>query len=199
MMKNWLPRGVRRDEELLPPLPVPARIPLPTRVKEEEIVANDPEREVTIKAAQAFDRAVREREELRRLLDQANLGLEVKNSAIMDLEVKLSEEKSRVLSYQSERDEAVDARINAEARLADIKAILERAELPPSPRRRRKRTDLDAGNGNGHETVPEGGGGKDPLAEFTAVVAHGNEVLGQQPKVVGSKEGGDDDTAKGEA
>lgn len=131
-----------------------------------------------IKGAQAFDVVTRELSEYKHRLDQAMLGLEAKNTEIMNLQIALTDEKNRVLNYQLERDEAVNDKAQAEARLLDIKAIIERADLPPPKQRRRKFAHLDRAidkpneSPNGGDAVPDQTGSPAPVAEPPLVVAH---------------------------
>jgi hypothetical protein len=139
------------------------------------------ERDIVQAAALAHDGWLRERAELRQMLDKANLGLEARNNRILQLEADLEVERNRVQSYQAARDEAVDRRIHAEARLADIKVICDREELPaPKPRAKRGKrpTGGDFFDSNG-EAVPNGTASQPEVAQSPSVVAYERPVLDQ--------------------
>jgi len=125
------------------------------------------DREITLRAAAAFDRAAREREDLKVKLSDLLLELRVKEGYIGQLEFQLAEERNRVQSYQGERDDAVDEMLRVKAHLSNVKAILADADLPPpaSKRKRGKPTVADSGNGSGSESVPDQNGSPAPVAE----------------------------------
>src|SRR6516165_9367712 len=180
----------KREDKVLPPLPIKHLPPLPPPAKEtympveyerpipaeflkDTSLTND--RDVVVKAAQTYDRFQKQFDDLRSKLDQAILGLEAKDLEIGHLTVQLKAEETRVLGYQQERDEAIDAKINAEARLADIKAIIDRAELPPPKQRRGRKPANDpsrpAAEPNNGGDLFEQAGGQAPVAEAPPVLA----------------------------
>lgn len=152
-------------------MPVEATIPLPTP---------DPQREVYVRAAMAYESAKAEREEFIRLLEQAKVAIQVRDNQIETLRGDLAVERTRYDSLQHSYNEALQDRADLEAILAtqqahheDQAARLAKFEFS---RLRRKR------NGNKRngpsDSVPDDAGSAVEVAIGEVVLAHRKEMLG---------------------
>jgi len=82
-------------------------------------------------------------------LRRAVAVLEAKNLEIDNLNLLLSQERNRNDNYRNERDQAVAERAEVLAILSNVRAMVEKAEIPlPLPRKR---------NGNGNVVADNGG------------------------------------------
>jgi hypothetical protein len=137
------------------------------------------DREVSIAAAEAFDRAKRERDELIQRVMEATAGLEAKNVTISQLELALAEERNRGATYRNERDQAIQERADLCALFANVYNQLERFELPIPIKRngngngggRRSRLAVVDGNGNG-DALPDASASPKNVANSSPLLAH---------------------------
>jgi chromosome segregation ATPase len=133
------------------------------------------DRDAAMQAAAAFDRAMRERNDLMQEVDDLVLqvkkameGLEAKNTLIHQLELALAEERNRVATYQSERDETFRENARLEMGLSNALDILQALALATPPAGNKPPRGL---NGNGG-AVPNAGASPKAVANSPALLAH---------------------------
>ena len=95
-------------------------------------------------------------------------ALEAKNAEIDNLNLLLSQERNRNDNHRNERDQAVAERAEVLAILSNVRAMVEKAEIPMPLRRKR--------NGNGNVVADNGdqlaiGGGRKSSAERRLSIA----------------------------
>jgi hypothetical protein len=165
--------------ETLPEMPVEATIPAPLP---------DREKEIAMAAAINIDRWRGEKEELKRLLESANIAIQIAENRLATLSDTLTDERKRhddQLAQERSRHESLQARYDAineecaayreflasaKTDFGHITAKMDRFELPVFRRRNGKR--------NG-KPVLDVQGGEASLAGSAPVLAHVESVLGQ--------------------
>src|SRR5262249_55203588 len=129
-----------------------------------ELIVNGQQRDLMIQAAMAYDETQKRIAGLEDQLKRAVAVLEAKNLEIDNLNLLLSQERSRNDNYRNERDQAFAERAEVVAILGNVRAMVEKAEIPMRVPRRSN------GNGNGNVVADNGGeqpaigGGKQPSA-----------------------------------
>ena len=117
------------------------------------------QRELMIQAAMAYDETQKRITSLEDQLNRAVAALEAKNVEIENLTLLLSQERNRNDSHRNERDQAVAERAEVIAILSNVRAMLEKAEIPMRPLRNRNgNSDVVADNAD--EPLAINGGGK---------------------------------------
>jgi hypothetical protein len=102
-----------------------------------------------IQAAMAYDETQKRIASLEDQLNRAVAALEAKNAEIDNLNLLLSQERNRNDSHRNERDQAVAERAEVLAILSNVRAMVEKAQIPmPLPRKH---------NGNGNVFADNGG------------------------------------------
>src|SRR5215469_2489982 len=108
---------------------------------------NGQQRDVIIQAAMAYDEAQKRIASLEEKLNRAVAALEAKNLEIDNLNLLLSQERNRNDTHRNERDQAVAERAEVVAILSNVRAVVEKAEIPMPLRKR---------NGNGNVVADNG-------------------------------------------
>jgi len=133
------------------------------------ITVSGQQRELVIQAAMAYDETQKRIANLENQLNRAVAALEAKNTEIDNLNLLLSQERNRNDNHRNERDQAVAERAEVLAILCNVRAMVEKAEIPMPLRRKR--------NGNGNVVADNGGEqlavehGKKPSAERRLSIA----------------------------
>ena len=117
------------------------------------------QRDSMMQAAVAYDETQKRIASLEDQLNRAVAALEAKNVEIENLNLLLSQERNRNDNHRNERDPAVAERAEVLAILSNVRAMLEKTEIPMHLRRKRN------GNGDvvadiGGELLAINGGGK---------------------------------------
>jgi len=107
-----------------------------------ELVANGQQRDLIIQAAVAYDETQKRITNLEDQLKRAAAALEAKKFEIDNLNLLLAQERNRNDNYRNERDQAFAERAEVIAILSNVRAMVEKAEIPFPVRRKRN------GNGN---------------------------------------------------
>jgi chromosome segregation ATPase len=115
------------------------------------------QRDLMIQAAVAYDETQKRIANLEDQLNRAVAALEAKNGEIENLTLLLSQERNRYDSHRNERDQAVAERAEVIAILSNVRAMLEKAEIPMRPHRNRGNSNVVADNGG--ELLAINGGG----------------------------------------
>src|SRR5262252_6903890 len=128
-----------------------------------ELVVNGQQRDLIIQAAVAYDETQKRITNLEDQLKRAAAALEAKKFEIDNLNLLLAQERNRNDNYRNERDQAFAERAEVIAILSNVRAMVEKAEIPFPVRRKR--------NGNGSvvadtdsEQLAISGGGKQSSA-----------------------------------
>ena len=157
-LRKMFKRGDKTMEEPrdIPPIPLPAEPEPLTRPPLQFLppnVRNNLDRDVIVKAAEAYDRTEKIIADLDQRLATAIAALEAKNRLIQQLELLLAQERNHSDSHRNARDQAIQDRSDLLGLFGNIQAMLERFELPVPIRRKGKRAEL-AGNGGATEAKP---------------------------------------------
>src|SRR5689334_25436811 len=120
-----------------------------------ELVVNGQQRDLIIQAAVAYDETQKRITNLEDQLKLAAAALEAKKFEIDNLNLLLAQERNRNDSYRNERDQAFAERAEALAILSNLRAMLEKAEVP-FPVRRKRNGSIVADNAN-DQLATEGG------------------------------------------
>jgi predicted nucleic acid-binding Zn-ribbon protein len=123
------------------------------------LTGNGQQRELMIQAAVAYDETQKRITSLEDQLNRAVAALEAKNGEIENLTLLLSQERNRNDSHRNERDQAVAERAEVIAILGNVRAMLEKAEIPMRPHRNRNGNSNVVAD-NGDEPLAINGGGK---------------------------------------
>jgi hypothetical protein len=120
------------------------------------LVVNGQQRDLIIQAAVAYDETQQRIMNLEDQLKRAAAALEARKFEIDNLNLLLAQERNRNDNYRNERDQAVAERAEVIAILSNVRAMVEKAEIPFPVRRKRN------GNGNiiadnGDQLAIEGG------------------------------------------
>ena len=117
------------------------------------------QRDLMMQAAVAYDETQKRIASLEDQLNRAVAALEAKNVEIENLNLLLSQERNRNDNHRNERDQAVAERAEVLAILSNVRAMLEKTEIPIHLRRKRNgNSDVVADNGG--ELLAINGGGK---------------------------------------
>ena len=117
------------------------------------------QRDLMMQAAVAYDETQKRIASLEDQLNRAVAALEAKNVEIENLNLLLSQERNRNDNHRNERDQAVAERAEVLAILSNVRAMLEKTEIPMHLRRKRNgNSDVVADNGG--ELLAINGGGK---------------------------------------
>ena len=151
-------------------MPEQATVPLPTP---------DPDKEVMLRAAVAYDNAKQERERLLAMVDKATIALEVSQLHVNTLEATLAAERDNHAFLQKAYDDAIRDRADLEAILAteqshheNSAARLAKFEFSRLRKRNGKRAHRDNGGVN---AVSDALGSAPEVADTTHLVAPGAE------------------------
>jgi predicted nucleic acid-binding Zn-ribbon protein len=117
------------------------------------------QRDLMVQAAVAYDETQKRIASLEDQLNRAVAALEAKNVEIENLNLLLSRERNRNDNHRNERDQAVAERAEVLAILSNVRAMLEKTEIPMHLRRRRNGNN-DVVADNGGELLAINGGGK---------------------------------------
>lgn len=101
------------------------------------ITVNGHQRDLMIEAAMAYDETQKRITNLEDQLKRAVAALEAKKLEIDNLNLLLAQERNRNDNYRNERDQAVAERAEVLAILSNLRAMLEKAEIPLPLRRKR--------------------------------------------------------------
>jgi predicted nucleic acid-binding Zn-ribbon protein len=123
------------------------------------LTGNGQQRELMIQAAVAYDETQKRITSLEDQLNRAVAALEAKNVEIENLTLFLNQERNRNDSHRNERDQAVAERAEVIAILSNVRAMLEKAEIPMRPHRTRNGNSNVVAD-NGDEPLAINGGGK---------------------------------------
>jgi len=119
------------------------------------LVVNGEQRDLIIQAAVAYDETQKRITNLEDQLKRAAAALEAKKFEIDNLNLLLAQERNRNDNYRNERDQAFAERAEVIAILSNVRAMVEKAEIP-FPVRRKRNGNVVADNG-GEELAVEGG------------------------------------------
>src|SRR6516225_3133932 len=128
-----------------------------------ELTISGQQRDLVIQAAMTYDEMQKRIASLENQLHRAVAALEAKKVEIDNLNLLLSQERNRNDNHRNERDQAVAERAEVLAILSNVRAMVEKAEIPMPLRRKR------TGNGsvvadNDSEQLAIGDGGKQSSA-----------------------------------
>ena len=127
-----------------------------------ELIVNGQQRDLIVQAAMAYDETQKRIAGLEDQLKRAVAVLEAKNLEIDNLNLFLSQERNRNDNYRNERDQAFVERAQVVAILSNVRAVVERAEIPMRvPRKSNRNSNVVADNGGEQPAI---GGGKQPSA-----------------------------------
>lgn len=120
-----------------------------------ELVVNGQQRDLIIQAAVAYDETQKRITNLEDQLKRAAAALEAKKFEIDNLNLLLAQERNRNDNYRNERDQAFAERAEVIAILSNVRAMVEKAEIPFPVRRKRNGNGSSVGD-NDHLAI-EGG------------------------------------------
>jgi hypothetical protein len=133
------------------------------------------QRDLMIQAAMAYDETQKRIASLEDQLNRAVAALEAKNVEIDNLNLLLSQERNRNDNHRNERDQAVAERAEVLAILSNVRAMVEKAEIPFPVRRKRN------GNGdvvdNGSDQLAVEGGRKANAERRLSIADAGQATL----------------------
>jgi len=107
------------------------------------------QRDLVIQAAMTYDEMQKRIASLENHLHRAVAALEAKKVEIDNLNLLLSQERNRNDNYRNERDQAFAERAEVLAILSNVRAMVEKAEIPMCVPRK--------SNGNGNVVADNGG------------------------------------------
>jgi hypothetical protein len=119
------------------------------------LVVNGQQRDLIIQAAVAYDETQKRITNLEDQLKRAAAVLEAKKFEIDNLNLLLAQERNRNDNYRNERDQAFAERAEVVAILSNVRAMLDKAEIP-FPVRRKRNGNVVADNGT-DQLATEGG------------------------------------------
>ncbi len=121
------------------------------------VAVNGHQRDLMIEAALAYDETQKRIATLEDQVKRAVAALEAKKFEIDNLNLLLAQERNRNDNYRNERDQAVAERAEVLALLSNVRAVVEKAEIPMSLRRERSsNSNLVADNGAEQLAVESG-------------------------------------------
>src|SRR5215471_11107287 len=100
------------------------------------LVVNSQQRDLIIQAAVAYDETQKRITNLEDQLKRAAAALEARKFEIDNLNLLLAQERNRNDNYRNERDQAVAERAEVLAILSNVRAMVEKAEIPLPVRRK---------------------------------------------------------------
>src|SRR6516165_5843413 len=121
------------------------------------LVAKGQQRDLIIQAAVAYDETQKRITNLEDQLKRAAAALEAKKFEIDNLNLLLAQERNRNDNYRNERDQAVAERAEVLAILSNVRAMVEKAEIPLPVRRKRNGNGSVVGDNDGEQLAIEGG------------------------------------------
>ena len=121
------------------------------------LMVNGQERDLVMQAAMAYDETQKRIANLENQLNRAVAALEAKNVEIDNLNLLLSQERNRNDNHRNERDQAVAERAEVLAILSNVRAMVEKAEIPMPLRRKRNGNGSVVGDNDGEQLAIEGG------------------------------------------
>jgi hypothetical protein len=114
-----------------------------------EVKVSGQQRDLMMQAAVAYDETQKRIASLEDQRNRAVAALEAKNAEIDNLNLLLSQERNRNDNHRNERDQAVAERAEVFAILSNVRAVVEKAEIPVRHRRK--------SNGSGNVVADNGG------------------------------------------
>ena len=121
-----------------------------------ELNVSGQQRDLMIQAAMAYDETQKRIAGLEDQLNRAVAALEAKNAEIENLNLWLSQERYRNDNHRNERDQAVAERAEVLAILSNVRAMVEKAEIPMPLRRKRNGNGSVVGDNDGEQLAIEG-------------------------------------------
>jgi hypothetical protein len=118
----------------------------------------DQQRDLMIQAAVAYDETQMRIANLEKQLHRAVAALEAKKVEIDNLNLLLSQERNRNDNHRNERDQAVAERAEVLAILGNVRAVLEKAEMPVRLRRKPNGDGNSVAHNGAEQLAIEGGG-----------------------------------------
>jgi hypothetical protein len=118
----------------------------------------DQRRDLMIQAAVAYDETQMRIASLEDQLNRAVAALEAKKLEIDNLNLLLSQERNRNDNHRNERDQAVAERAEVLAILSNVRAVLEKAEIPVRLRRKPNGNGSSVAHNGAEQLAIEGGG-----------------------------------------
>src|SRR5215471_5386491 len=115
------------------------------------------QRDLVIQAAMTYDEMQKQIARLENQLHRAVAALEAKKAEIDNLNLLLSQERNRNDNHRNERDQAVAERAEVLAILSNVRAMVEKAEIPMPLRRKRNGNGNVVGDYDGEQPATEGG------------------------------------------
>jgi 2C-methyl-D-erythritol 2,4-cyclodiphosphate synthase len=103
----------------------------------DRLVVNGQERDLILQAAVAYDETQKQSTNLEDRVKRAIAALEAKKFEIHNLNLLLAQERNRNDKYRNELDQAVAERAEVVAILSNVRAMVEKAEVPLPIRRKR--------------------------------------------------------------
>ena len=124
------------------------------------------QRDLMMQAAVAYDETQKRIASLEDQLNRAVAALEAKNVEIENLNLLLSQERNRNDNHRNERDQAVAERAEVLAILSNVRAMLEKTEIPMHLRRKRN-GNSNVGADSGGEVLAINGGGQSSVKSLS--------------------------------
>src|SRR6516165_4792157 len=121
-----------------------------------ELTTSGQQRDLVIQAAMTYDEMQKRIASLENQLHRAVAALEAKKVEIDNLNLLLSQERNRNDNHRNERDQAVAERAEVLAILSNVRAMVEKAEIPMPLRRKRNGNGI-VGDNDGEQLAIEGG------------------------------------------
>jgi hypothetical protein len=128
----------------------------------------DQQRDLMIQAAVAYDETQMRIANLEKQLHRAVAALEAKKVEIDNLNLLLSQERNRNDNHRNERDQAVAERAEVLAILGNVRAVLEKAEIPVRLRRKSNGDGNSVAHNGAEQLAIDGGGAERRLSNADA-------------------------------
>ena len=122
-----------------------------------ELTTSGQQRDLVIQAAVTYDEMQKRITILENQLHRAVAALEAKKVEIDNLNLLLSQERNRNDNHRNERDQAFAERAEVLAILSNVRAMVEKAEIPMPLRRKRNGNGSVVGDNDGEQLAIEGG------------------------------------------
>ena len=122
-----------------------------------ELTISGQQRDLVIQAAMTYDEMQKRIASLENQLHRAVAALEAKKVEIDNLNLLLSQERNRNDNHRNEREQAVAERAEVLAILSNVRAMVEKAEIPMLLRRKRNGNGSVVGDNDGEQLAIEGG------------------------------------------
>jgi hypothetical protein len=133
------------------------------------------QRDLIMQAAVAYDETQKRIANLEDKLNRAVAALEAKNVEIDNLNLLLTQERNRNDNHRNERDQAVAERAEVIAILSNVRAMLEKAEIP-MVLHRKPNGNSNVVADNGGELLTINGGGKSGAKRLSNAAASRAEL-----------------------